>query len=119
MDNPSNSILGVRNLSAGYGGRPIVTDIYLQMRLGDVLGLLGANGAGKSTLLKAVTGQIRLLGGTVTINGVDLARRAGAGEVTVRLGNRCRGFAVGTFGPTIPRIGGVHTRLLFNGVSRR
>jgi len=73
VDNPSNSILGVRNLSAGYGGRPIVTDINLQMRLSDVLGLLGANGAGKSTLLKAVTGQIRLLGGTVTINGVDLA----------------------------------------------
>ncbi|WP_245466201.1 MULTISPECIES: ATP-binding cassette domain-containing protein [unclassified Mesorhizobium] len=40
---------------------------------GDILGLLGANGSGKSTLLKAITGQIRLLQGSVAIDGLDLA----------------------------------------------
>ena len=51
-------------------------------RSGDILGLLGANGSGKSTLLKAITGQIRLIRGSVTIDGVDLAsapKRAKAG----------------------------------------
>lgn len=75
-------ILAVRGLGAGYGGRPVVGGIELTLNPGDVLGLLGANGSGKSTLLKAVTGQIRLLAGSVAIDGVDLAgapERAKAG----------------------------------------
>jgi ABC-2 type transport system ATP-binding protein len=67
--------LNAKNLSAGYGGRPIVADIDLSVRLGDILGLLGANGSGKTTLLKALTGQLPLMSGTVTIDGVDLADR--------------------------------------------
>lgn len=73
MDRRSGTILDVRNLSTGYGGKPTVADIDLKMRPGDVLGLLGANGAGKSTFLKAVSGQLRVFGGTVMINGIDLA----------------------------------------------
>lgn len=72
MDRHVDALLRVRNLGAGYGGTRIVTDIDLVLYSGDVLGLLGANGAGKSTFLKALTGQIRLLSGTVAINGVDL-----------------------------------------------
>src|SRR6185312_14153251 len=74
--------LSVRDLSAGYGGRPVVGGVDLMLRRGDILGLLGANGSGKSTLLKAITGQIRLAEGSVTIDGVDLAyapERAKAG----------------------------------------
>jgi ABC-2 type transport system ATP-binding protein len=67
-------LLALRGISAGYGDRRIITDIDLTLRRGDILGLLGANGAGKSTLLKAVTGQIRLWTGTVTIDGTDLVR---------------------------------------------
>jgi ABC-2 type transport system ATP-binding protein len=66
-------ILAVRGLSAGYGGRAVVSGIDLSLGRGDILGLLGANGSGKSTLLRAITGQIRPLGGTVAIDGADLA----------------------------------------------
>ncbi|TPK27020.1 ABC transporter ATP-binding protein [Mesorhizobium sp. B2-5-3] len=66
-------ILAVRGLSAGYGGRAVVSDIDLSIDRGDILGLLGANGSGKSTLLRAITGQIPPLGGTVAIDGIDLA----------------------------------------------
>jgi len=75
-------VLSVRDLSAGYGGRPVVGGVDLMLRRGDILGLLGANGSGKSTLLKAITGQIRLAEGSVAIDGVDLAyapERAKAG----------------------------------------
>ena len=72
MDRHADALLRVENLSAGYSGRRIVTDIDLLLHPGDVLGLLGANGAGKSTFLKAISGQIRLLEGTVAINGIDL-----------------------------------------------
>jgi len=66
-------ILAVRGLSAGYGSRAVVSGIDLSLHRGDILGLLGANGSGKSTLLRAITGQIRPLGGEVAIDGADLA----------------------------------------------
>jgi ABC-2 type transport system ATP-binding protein len=67
-------ILVLSDLSAGYGGRPVVSGIDLTLRRGDLLGLLGANGSGKSTLIKAMTGQIRQWAGTITIDGIDLVR---------------------------------------------
>lgn len=73
-DAPAPEVLAVRGVSAGYGGRRIIAGIDVALRRGDILGLLGANGSGKSTLLKAVTGQIRLLTGSVTINGIDLTQ---------------------------------------------
>lgn len=75
-------VLAVKRLSAGYRGRAVVGDIDLSLARGDILGLLGANGSGKSTLLRAITGQIPLIGGAVTIDGVDLSaapERAKAG----------------------------------------
>lgn len=72
MDNFDSPILEVHNASVGYGGHPYVKDIELVVRLGDILGLLGANGSGKSTLLRGITGQSALLSGTITIGGADL-----------------------------------------------
>ncbi|MBZ9738677.1 ABC transporter ATP-binding protein [Mesorhizobium sp. CO1-1-4] len=75
-------VLTVEALSAGYRGRVVVRGIDLSLRRGDIVGLLGANGSGKSTLIRAITGQIPLLGGSVAIDGVDLAaapERAKAG----------------------------------------
>lgn len=68
-----DEVLAARELSAGYRGRIVVRGIDLSLRRGDILGLLGANGSGKSTLIRAVTGQIPLIGGTVAIDGIDLA----------------------------------------------
>lgn len=68
------SALEARGVSAGYGGPPVVAGIDLTLPRGEILGLLGANGSGKSTLLKALTGQIRLQTGAVTIDGIDLTR---------------------------------------------
>jgi ABC-2 type transport system ATP-binding protein len=79
---PASELLALHGVSAGYGGRRIIHDICVALRRGDILGLLGANGSGKSTLIKAVTGQIGLSTGSVTIDGVDLTRapeRAKAG----------------------------------------
>lgn len=66
-------ILAVKSLVAGYGGRPVIAGVDLTLRLGEVLGLLGANGSGKSTLLKAVTGQLSPSGGSVAIAGIGIA----------------------------------------------
>ncbi|OPZ26414.1 MAG: Lipopolysaccharide export system ATP-binding protein LptB [Bacteroidetes bacterium ADurb.BinA174] len=49
-------ISGVRFL---FGERLILSDVYLKMETGDVIGLLGRNGAGKSCLMRSVYGTLR------------------------------------------------------------
>ncbi len=68
----ASPVLVVDDVSAGYRGRPIVSGVTLTLQRGDVLGLLGANGSGKSTFVKAITGQIPLMSGRVTIDGLGL-----------------------------------------------
>jgi len=65
------SILEVRDLSAGYGSRQVLSNISFRLEASETVGLLGENGSGKSTLLKAVSG---LLSGTgeVRIGGKEL-----------------------------------------------
>ena len=51
-------MIELKNMSAGYGGRAVVTDVTLGFPAGKVTVLLGPNGSGKSTLLKAALGLI-------------------------------------------------------------
>ena len=64
--------LKVDNLSAGYGGAPIVTDASATVGLGEIVTIVGPNGAGKSTFLKAVVGMIPTMGGHVLLAGEDV-----------------------------------------------
>jgi ABC-type branched-subunit amino acid transport system ATPase component len=62
-------------LSAGYGGRPVVQEISIDVQPGKVVSIVGPNGSGKSTLLKSIAGVVRVLEGTVLIDGVDITNR--------------------------------------------
>lgn len=57
------------------GGRPLLADVDLTVRTGEVLALVGPNGAGKSTLLRAVAGDLAH-SGTITIEGVPAGGEA-------------------------------------------
>src|SRR6476659_809255 len=50
-------LLSVQNLSKRYGARPLFTDLSLELRAGERVGLIGPNGAGKSTLLRLLVGR--------------------------------------------------------------
>ncbi len=67
-------VLGVSALRAGYGAAPVLHDVDLQVREGEMVALLGANGAGKSTLMRALSGLHRPVQGGITFDGTDLAR---------------------------------------------
>jgi branched-chain amino acid transport system ATP-binding protein len=54
--------LSVEGLSAGYGELPVLRDIRLEIRPGEIVALLGSNGAGKTTLLRALSKVIRFRG---------------------------------------------------------
>ena len=60
-----NPPLVARDLSAGWGNVPVVTELNLTVDSGEIIALMGANGAGKSTTLKALSGNLRPLAGTV------------------------------------------------------
>ena len=51
-----SSLLEIDSVIKSFGGREILTDIYLRCETGDVIGILGRNGTGKSTLLKILFG---------------------------------------------------------------
>lgn len=61
--------LVVSNLTAGYGGPPIIESISIEARPGAVTAVVGPNGAGKSTLMKAIAGSIRPSAGEIRLCG--------------------------------------------------
>ena len=69
-------MLEVRNLHAGYGRVPVLHDVSLEVKPGEVLLVLGANGAGKSTLLRAISGFVRPSAGSVRFAGADITGHA-------------------------------------------
>ncbi len=52
-----------------FRGKPILTDIFLRCRKGEIIGLLGRNGAGKSTLLKIIFGCLEAENKFILANG--------------------------------------------------
>jgi len=74
-------ILRVDRVSKSYGGVKILDDIFLEIKKGEIVGLLGRNGAGKSTLMKIITGFITPTQGNIFFNNEiltkDLQRKIG------------------------------------------
>jgi branched-chain amino acid transport system ATP-binding protein len=66
-------ILALSDLSAGYDDVPVVRELSLSVRAGEVVALLGANGAGKTTTLRAISGLVKVTSGTVEYAGGDLS----------------------------------------------
>lgn len=60
---------------AGYGKKIVLRNILLEASEGRIIALIGPNGAGKSTLLKALMGILKISGGSITLNGSDIANR--------------------------------------------
>ena len=67
--------LSARNLIRRFGQREVIHGVSLELRHGEVLGLLGHNGAGKSTTLQMLAGALLPHSGEIQICGLDLARQ--------------------------------------------
>ena len=79
-------LLDVAGLTFGYAKQPLLYAVHLQVRAGEMLGLLGPNGSGKTTLLRLISGVIRPQQGKVFLEGRDLqqwGRRGAARRIAV------------------------------------
>lgn len=66
-------LLQAQGLWKTYGKRPVVRDVAVNVRGGEVVGLLGPNGAGKTTTFSIIVGLIRPDEGEVRYNGEDIS----------------------------------------------
>ena len=64
-------------MTVGYGGRPLIKNIRMEVEKGEILTLIGPNGAGKSTIFKSITRQLAILGGSVWVDGREMGQMSG------------------------------------------
>jgi ABC-2 type transport system ATP-binding protein len=77
--------LRVRIDEAGYEpGKPILRDLFFEVRPGERLGLLGPNGAGKSTVMKGLLGQLGHWKGQIDWNGLTERESSDRSEDGIR-----------------------------------
>jgi len=72
MNTSNNAAIVFDRVSLAYGGRPIISDLSLEMGRGEIVCIIGPSGCGKTTALRMAGGLVRPLGGTVRVLGQPL-----------------------------------------------
>ncbi|MCI6857678.1 MAG: ABC transporter ATP-binding protein [Eubacterium sp.] len=66
-----------QSLTVGYDNVPLIKDINISLKRGEILTLIGPNGAGKTTILKSIIRQIDPVAGIVYLNGQSVEKMTG------------------------------------------
>ncbi len=64
--------ISVENLTVGFGEKTVLDRLSLDVRRGEILGLVGGSGGGKSVLLRTMIGLLPKRDGRITVMGVDM-----------------------------------------------
>jgi len=85
---PTDQILSVSELWAGYDATPILQGVSMSVSRGEIVGVIGRNGVGKSTLMRCLIGLLDTWRGSITFLGQDITKleadaraRAGFGYI--------------------------------------
>ena len=84
--------MDARGLSKRFGAFPAVKNVSLQVRYGEIYGLLGANGAGKTTMIKMLCGLLEPTSGSMMLAGESGSLRSP--EVRMRIGYMSQKFSL-------------------------
>jgi ribose transport system ATP-binding protein len=72
MGKAANTALSIQHIIKEFSGVRVLNDISVDVRTGEVFGILGENGAGKSTLLKIICGIYTPSSGSLNLKGMDV-----------------------------------------------
>lgn len=61
----------IKNLNKNFKEHKVLNNISIELKKGEITGLLGVNGAGKSTLIRILAGYYYNWDGEITLNGID------------------------------------------------
>jgi len=79
-----DNLVEIRQLTFGYGERPVLDGITLSIPRGKVTALMGASGGGKTTVLRLIGGQIQAQSGELLLDGQNVAAFDQAGWYAAR-----------------------------------
>lgn len=79
-------MLSFSNVSAGYGGVPVLKDIGFQVAGGEMVAIFGHNGAGKTTLMRCAVGDMAEVSGQITWQGEAIVPKAVFRNVRLGIG---------------------------------
>jgi Cu-processing system ATP-binding protein len=128
MDSIEQPGLALAGVTKHFGAVRAVDGVDLEVRRGEMLGLIGHNGAGKSTLIKLMLGLLKPTAGTIRIDGAsvegrgfrDMRRRIGwlpenvvlydnlSGSETLRYFAKLKGASAAECAPLLERVGLSH-----------
>ncbi|MGB6428599.1 MAG: ATP-binding cassette domain-containing protein, partial [Methyloceanibacter sp.] len=74
MREQSKPVISIRDLVVGFGEATVLDHLSLDVRAGEIMGVVGASGSGKSVLLRTIIGLLPKREGTIEVLGVDLDR---------------------------------------------
>ncbi len=66
------NIMEIRDVTKSFGGLQALRGVSLDVREGEILGLVGPNGSGKTTLINVISGHFPLTSGTITVDGMEI-----------------------------------------------
>lgn len=84
MTTAPDPVIRVRGLVTGFGAQVIHQNLDLDVRRGEVLGIVGGSGTGKSVLLKVILGLVRPKAGRIEMLGAEPARLSDAGRIALQ-----------------------------------
>ncbi len=64
-------MLQIKNIVSGYPGSFLLDRVNIEIPSGVFAGIIGPNGSGKTTLFKTITGDLKIIGGEMFLNGID------------------------------------------------
>ena len=65
----TKKVLEIQNVSAEYSGAKVLHNVSMHVHLGEIVCIIGNNAAGKSTLAQAITGNLQISNGSVSVGG--------------------------------------------------
>lgn len=72
MAEPVENVIRVRGVRTQFGTHVVHEDLDLDVRRGEILGVVGGSGTGKSVLLRTIAGLLRPAAGRVEVLGTDM-----------------------------------------------